>query len=133
MKASWFKKHGYRKADRQGLAVLLFKPFTNDAKPPRWFEKNLQSPELVPGRVTVTAFVNGWCLAQNLIYERARRAAQEFGDRVVFREIDTSDRDVVAEWGITDAVFVDDKQVRAGPPPSYERIRKMIHKRVKRL
>ena len=36
MKASWFKKHGYRKADRQGISVLLWKPFTDDAKPPRW-------------------------------------------------------------------------------------------------
>lgn len=133
MKASWFKKHGYRKVDRQGLSVLLWKPFTDDVIPPRWFEKNRKLPDLTPDRVTVTAFVNGWCLAQNLIYERAKRAAHEISDKVVFREIDTSNRDVMAEWGIADAVFIDQKQVQAGPPPSYEKIKKLIEKRVKKL
>lgn len=32
MKASWFKKQGYRKADHQGMAVLLWKPFTDVAE-----------------------------------------------------------------------------------------------------
>ena len=84
-------------------------------------------------KTLVSAFVNGWCLAQNLIYERAKRAALEFGDKVVFREIDTSDRNIIAEWGISDVVFIDKKQVQSGPPPSYEKIKKLIEKQVKRL
>lgn len=36
MRASWFKKHGYRKADAMGMQVLLWKPFIEGAKPPRW-------------------------------------------------------------------------------------------------
>ncbi|MEN8235062.1 MAG: GNAT family N-acetyltransferase, partial [Actinomycetota bacterium] len=36
MKARWFKKHGYRAVDRQGMRSLLWKPFTEDAVPPRW-------------------------------------------------------------------------------------------------
>ena len=132
MKASWFKKHGYRKADRQGISVLLWKPFTQDAQPPRWFPKMRKQPELVPGKVTVTAFVNGWCLAQNLVYERAKRAAAEFGDKVVFQEIDTSSRSTVAEWGLSDAVLVDGKNIQKGPPPNYDKIRKLIRKRVAR-
>jgi GNAT superfamily N-acetyltransferase len=133
MKASWFKKHGYRKADRQGIAVLLWKPFSEDARPPRWFSKTGKRPEPVPGKVNVIAFSSGWCLAQNLVYERARRAATELGDKVVFREIDTSTRDAVAEWGVSDAVFVDGKNLQKGPPPSYEAIRKTIAKRAARL
>ena len=35
MKASWFKKRGYRKVDRVSLRVLMWKPFEGDAKPPR--------------------------------------------------------------------------------------------------
>ena len=27
MKASWFKKQGYKKVDKNGMAVLVFKPF----------------------------------------------------------------------------------------------------------
>ena len=131
MKASWFKKHGYRKADRQGISVLLWKPFTDDAQPPRWFPKVDKRPEPVPGKVNVTAFSSGWCLAQNLVYERAKRAAAEFGDAVVFREIDTSERSAVAEWGVSDAVFVDGKNLQKGPPPSYEKIRKAIARRAR--
>jgi len=52
---------------------------------------------------------------------------------VVFREIDTFDRERFLEWGIADALFIDDKQVRTGPPPSYEKIKKIIAKRVRKL
>jgi len=133
MKASWFKKHGYRKADRQGLAVLLWKPFAEDARPPRWLSKTRPRLDPIPGKVNVTAFVSGWCLAQNLVYERAKRAAAELGDRVVFREIDTSTRSAVAEWGVSDAVLVDGKNLQKGPPPSFEKIRSSIAKRLRGL
>ena len=76
---------------------------------------------------------SGWCLAQNLVYERAKRAAGEFGDKVVFQEIDTSSREAIARWGIADAVFVDGKNLQKGPPPSYDRILALIGKRVRRL
>jgi hypothetical protein len=65
----------------------------------------------------------------NLIVERARRAATEFGDKAAYREIDTSEPGVVAESGISDAVFVDGKPVRSGPPLSYEKIRSIVAKR----
>lgn len=131
MKASWFRKHGYRKADRQGISVLLWKPFTPDARPPRWFPRSARRPESIPGKVNVTAFSNGWCLGQNLVYERAKRAAAECGDTVVFREIDTSTRAAVSEWGLSDAVLVDGRTLQKGPPPSYEKIRRAIAKRLR--
>ncbi len=133
MKAAWFKKHGYRRADRQGISVLLWKPFVEGARPPRWFPKSSRQPEPIPGKVNVTAFSSGWCLASNLVNERARRAAAELGDAVVFREIDTSERSAVAEWGVSDAVFVDGKNVQKGPPVGYEKIHRMIAKRARKL
>lgn len=131
MKASWFKKHGYRKADRQGISVLLWKPFVDDAKPPRWLPKAGKVPEPIPGKVNVTAFTSGWCLAQNLVYERAKRAASELGDGVVFREIDTSERSAVAQWGLSDAVLVDGKNLQKGPPPSYKKIHNAIASKIR--
>lgn len=133
MRASWFRKHGYRKADRQGIAVLMWKPFTDDARPPRWFPRTAAMPEPVPGKVNVVAFTSGWCLAQNLVYERAQRAAAEFGDRVAFHEIDTSTPAAVARWGHADAVLLDGRNLQKGPPPSYQAIRKAIAKRVAHL
>jgi len=132
MKASWFKKHGFQKVDKHSGQVLIWKPFDDEAVPPKWI-KQKKTPEKIPGKVTVTAFLNGWCSAQNIVFERAKRAASEFGDMVVFCEINTSDREVFLEWGISDALFIDNKQVRTGPPPSYNKIRKKIAKRVRKL
>ncbi|MFC1983853.1 GNAT family N-acetyltransferase [Chloroflexota bacterium] len=133
MKASWFKKQGYTRVDKQGFLgqVLLWKPFTDDAVPPKWIRQK-KKPEEIPGKVAVTAFLNGWCPAQNIIFERAKRAASEFGDKVVFQKIDTFNKETFLEWGITDALFIDNKQVRTGPPPSYDKIRKMIASRVRK-
>ncbi len=132
MRASWFRKHGYRKIDRLGLMALLWKPFTPDAVPPRWIRPK-KTPAAEAGKVVVTSLLNGWCPAMNLVHERARRVAGEWGDRVEFREIRTDDRAVFLEWGRSDALFVDDRQIRNGPPPSAEKIRRAIARRVKRL
>lgn len=131
MKASWFRKQGYRKVDKNGMAVLMWKPFREGAEPPRWI-KEKKRPAREAGVVTVTSFLNGWCPAQNIIHERARRAAQEFGDVVRFKEVDTFDRCTLCEWGIADAVYIDDKRLGWGPPPSYEKIKNKIAKRVKK-
>jgi GNAT superfamily N-acetyltransferase len=132
MRASWFKKQGYRKVDKEGIQVLLWKPFTEAADPPKWI-KEKKKPARIPGKVTVTSFINGWCPAQNIVYERAKRASAEFGDKVVFQEIDTFDRSTMLEGGHSDALFIDGKEIRTGPPPSYEKLRKLIERRVKRL
>lgn len=132
MKAGWFKKQGYKKVDRDWIAVLLWKPFSSNVTPPKWVKRK-KKPETMPGKVTVTAFKNGWCPAQNLTCERAKRAVLEFGDKVIFNEIDTFDKNVFLEWGISDALFIDDKQIRTGPPLSYDKIRKKIEKKSKKV
>lgn len=132
MRASWFKKQGYVKVDKQSISVLLWKPFSNDAIPPKMIRQK-KKPIKIPGKISVTSFINGWCPAQNMVFERAKRAASEFGDKVVFTEIDTFNRETFLEWGIADALFIDEKEIRTGPPPSYEDIKKKIAKRVKKL
>lgn len=134
MKASWFKKHGYIKADQNGFLgeVLLWKPFSDDAAPPRLVHPK-KKPGTVSGKVTVTAFVDGWCPGMNMTYERVKRAASDFGDEVEFRKTDTLDREIFKEWGISGALYIDDREVNIGPPPSYEKIKKRIAKQVKKL
>lgn len=132
MRAGWFKKHGYQKVDRSGISVLLWKPFADDAFPPRWI-KARKKPELVSGKVVVTALANGWCPGINGMIERARQISSEFGDKVVYQEINTSSRVVVREWGLSDGLFVNDRNIYKGPPLSYEKIKKIIEKKVRRL
>ena len=131
MKASWFRKQGYKRVDKDGMRMLMWKPFVAEAVPPQWIHvKNKPGKEA--GKVAVTAFLSGWCPAQNIVFERAKRAAAEFGDRVEFLEVNTVDRDVFLRWGISDALYIDGKEVRTGPPPSYEKIRKKIARRVRK-
>jgi GNAT superfamily N-acetyltransferase len=132
MRASWFKKQGYKKVDKAGMQVLLWKPFAEDAVAPKWIREKKRPPKK-EGKVSVTAFLNGWCPAMNMTFERAKRAAREFGDQVEFQDIRTIDRATFLDWGIADAVFIDGKPVRTGPPPSYDKIKKKIAKRVKKL
>ncbi len=132
MKASWFKKHGYKKVDSQRGLVLLWKPFSSDAIPPQWIRKKY-TPELTPGKVTVTSFINGQCPAGNMLHERAKRAVNEFGDKVIFSTINTNDREVMHQYGEKDALYIDTKKLTPGPPPSYKKIQRLIAKRVKRL
>jgi GNAT superfamily N-acetyltransferase len=132
MRASWFTKHGYRRVDRIGMQELLWKPFAPDAIAPKWFRAK-QKPETIRGKVVVTSCISGWCPAQSLVSQRAKRASLAFGNMVEFHEIDTFDRQKIKEWGVSDALFIDDKQIRTGPPPSYEKIRKQIGKRIHRI
>lgn len=132
MKAAWFKKHGYKKADRESIRVLVWKAFSPEAQAPRWIRQQKIVPH-ISGKVTVTAFINGWCPAQNMVFERAKRACAEFGDKVLFEKIDTADRQVFLEWGIDDGIFIDGKRLSFGPPLSYEKIIKKIARRVKKL
>lgn len=129
MRASWFRRHGYRRVDRQGISLLVFKRFTPDARAPAWAPRGAP-PEPVPGRTTVTCFSNGWCSAMNASCERARRAAASFGDAVVVRTIDTRDPAVARHWGHSDALFIDRDEVRTGPPPSERRLRRLIRDKV---
>lgn len=132
MKASWFKKHGYQKADRDSLRLLVWKAFSPDAGPPSWIRQKKKNSEN-PDKVVVKAFINGWCSAQNMVFERAKRASLQFGDKVGFETVDTSVREVFLEWGISDGIFVDGKLITTGPPLSYEKLMKIISKKVRRL
>lgn len=134
MKSSWFKKQGYKVIDKLGFLGprLLWKPFTDTAVAPRWIRPK-KTPQPVAGKITITAFLNGWCPAQNMVFERAKRAVAEFGDKVIFQPIDTFDRGTFLEWGISDALFIDGKQINTGPPPAYEKIKKLIANKVRKI
>jgi len=132
MRASWFKKQGYKVVDKDGMMRLLWKPFSDIATPPFWI-KQKKKPVKIPGKVNVSVFKSGWCPAQNLVYERAKRAVKDHGDKIVFNEYNTLDREILKEWGIGDGLFIDKSAVRTGPPPSFEKIKRKINKSVKKL
>ena len=134
MKASWFKKQDYKVVDKDGNQILLWKPFEDNLLEPKWiFQKKKPLKNMNSGKITITTFLSGICPVQNLNYERFNRAANEFKDKIVLQKIDTFCKENRNEWGIRDAVFIEDKCVSAGPPMSYKKIRKKIKKAVKKI
>jgi len=130
MKAAWFKKHGYKKVDADGIARLMWKPFSADAISPKWM-KTIKKPTAGLDKVKISAFVHGWCSAQNIALERLKRIASEFPDKVIYEEYNTRDITVLSEWGLSDALFIDTDHVNTGPPPSYAKLKKLVEKKIK--
>jgi hypothetical protein len=111
---------------------LMWKQFNGNGMPPKFMEPK-RKPGKGTGKVNLDLFINGWCPAQNMSCERARRASMEFQGRIELREFNTRDREVVKEWGIFEGLFLDGKEIRIGPPPSYEKLRKKIARKVKKI
>ncbi|MCF7858329.1 MAG: hypothetical protein K9N07_03260 [Candidatus Cloacimonetes bacterium] len=132
MPSAFYKKYGYKTVDKIAIQELIWKPLTDDVKPPKWRHAK-KKPKKVPGKVTITAFLNGWCTAYLVGFNNFRKAAAEFGDEVEFIIIKTLKPEIIKEWGITDAIYIDDEEINLGPPPSYEVTVKMIRERVERL
>ena len=90
-------------------------------------------PEKGYDKVNVSLFRNGWCPNFNIAYERAIRASGEYQEKIDLRLYDTTDKAVVDEWGITDGLFIDGREVGTGPAPAYKKLVKKISKKVKKL
>jgi GNAT superfamily N-acetyltransferase len=134
MRASWFKKQGYLPVDKQGMQVLLWKPFVVGLTPPAWTgQKKIPARNTNPGKITVTAFLSGGCPVANYNYEKAKRAAAEFEGKTCFNTVDISQTKNIVEWGLADAIFVEDKCISGGPPLTYKQIKAKIAAAVKRL
>ncbi len=131
MRASWFKKHGYQVADKDGMMRLLWKPFQEGAIKPS-FIKQRKKPELISGKVHLSLFLNGWCPAQNMVYERSKKAVVGLEKYVEVSEYNTQDKNIQIEWGITDACFIDQRQIPSGPPASYRKIRRLLERGIRK-
>lgn len=113
---SFYEHMGYSRVDKDGMAVLVWKPFRDTAVPPR-FHRQARRPTGDPRKVSVTAFVNGWCMGACSRCVTAREAVAGLGDIVDYREIDTSDPAALRAWGVSDGVFVEGEPHRPYEPP----------------
>jgi len=132
MNAPWFEKHGYRVADTVGNKALVWKPFKEGAKPPRWVREH-KRPTRVQGKVVITSLNSGWCVSANVLRNTARMVAAEHRGDVVFQEVDTSDRAAMLEWGNADALYIDGERVDEGEPPTHDELEVMVGARIREL
>lgn len=132
MKSSWYKKQGYLSVEKQGIMELVWKPFSTEAEAPRMGKPRKNPPSLKgEGALMVSSFVNGICPAMNIGAERARKAAAALGDKVQFQIISTREPEALKEWGISDALYFNGKEIPLGPPPSQKKLEKLMHKELK--
>jgi hypothetical protein len=68
-----------------------------------------------------------------LFEHRFRRVSAEHGDKVVFNEVSTLAKGAMLAHCQKDAVFIDGKELSPGPPPTEEKVRRILAKRVARL
>jgi len=134
MRASWFKKQGYKPVDKMSVQVLLWKPFSEEAVPPKW-RRPLKKPDSKgsTSQVLVSGFNSGLCPAMNISFERLKRVASEFDAKVKIASYDTSNPQTIQEWGITNALFINKREVALGPPLSCKKIRKLIKREIKKI
>lgn len=112
---SFYEHMGYVRADQEGNDVLVWKPFDGSAEPPRLLRQRKTGP-LHDDRVALVSLFTGWCGGCSFNLE-ARAAARELGDIVDFIEVDTSMRDNLLDWGVSDAVLLEGKSYRSDGPP----------------
>lgn len=125
MPAAYFEARGWREADRRGATRLLWKPFSEEARPPRLIEPSyVFQPS--PGRVVVDLFWNCFCLTSDVEAQRVRDVVAEFGDRVVLNEHRADGAETLAASGIPRALYVDGQEVSWGYEAPRDGIRDAI-------
>jgi len=131
MDLPWFEKQGYVKADEHGGRYLVWKSFSEDASLPKWIEGEFKQ-EQVEGKVKVTSFFSGECSSQNGAHYRAKKAASDYGDRVIFEEIDLSYEENRKKYGFGGGIYINGEDIFdiSVPPPSYDAIRKKIEEKL---
>ncbi len=113
---SFYEHMGYTRVDQEGMAVLVWKPFSDAAVAPA-YRRQAKRPLGDPNRISVFAFLNGWCMGACSQCVTAREAVAGLQHVVDYHEIDTSDRETLREWGISDGVFVEGEPHRPNEPP----------------
>jgi len=133
MRAAWYGKQGFRKADKNSVARLMWKPFSEGAETPRWSRpaEELTHPSR-DGAMPVVSVINGICPAMNVAHQRMRRLAEEFGGRLNYQEYSSVTPEEIKRWGIMDGLYINGKAVNLGPPPSTDKLRKILEKELRR-
>ena len=127
MPAEFFKKMGYTEVQRKGNAALFFKKFSEEGKPPRFFESKYKF-EPIPGKVVVDLFYTHSCLTTYTEAERVRKVCAEFRDKVVLNQYNSDDPETLHKYGVWRAIYVNGSGIGWGYEAPWEGIREAIRK-----
>lgn len=125
MPASYFELLGYKPIESRGRETLLWKPLLPDAEPPHFLQPHYIF-EPIEGSVVVDLFWNLFCQTSVIEAQRVREVCLEFGDRVILREFQAEDREVLLQYQISRAIYVNGKEIGWGCEAPKEGIRDAI-------
>jgi len=114
MPVNFYEHMGYSRVDREDKVVVLWKPFSPDAKPPS-LKRLATPPSKGTRKVKVTVAANGWCGCQK--YLDARKAVTGLEDRVEYEELDAPDVATILHVGNVGGIFLDGKAFKPYAPP----------------
>jgi len=119
---SFYEHMGYQRAEVSGLDVLVWKPFNDRARPPRFLRSSPPAPSTrADGRVEVVSISNGWCGGGCQQCVMVRDALDGLEDKISLTEIYAHDKqDMRARGKSIDMVYVEGEAFRPDGPPAGE-------------
>ncbi len=124
MPAGFFIEHGFQVVAESECAWLLMKAW-REVKLPQFLPRNYQPVPAAAGKTTVDVFWCGQCPFWVHARDELLKVAHELGNRVVVREVNTDDRQVMEQWGIANGVYINGECAFLYPPTESE-IRKAL-------
>jgi len=129
MQASFFEKLGYQEIGRQGSTVIMLKAF-EPIDPPNMHKLNYK-PKLIEGKVVVDVFWNPICLTSIIEIHRVREVCTEYSDKVILREFNCGDKEVLEKYQTSRALFFNGKYKFWGYEAPRDELRKVIEEALK--
>lgn len=138
MPASFFTKRGYKIVDEQNgeiKEILMLKAF-RPVEPPRFLKQKYDyNPKSMSGKVTVEIFWSGGCPHNLISVKLLKDALNEFGDKVIIKEVATNDlaSDIIRKHGYGYGVYISGKPKFWLLGASKEGIREEIERNLHRV
>jgi GNAT superfamily N-acetyltransferase len=104
MPVAFYEHMGYTPVDREDKVVVVWKPFSRDAMPPR-LRRLATPPSRGTDKVDVTVAVNSWCGCYKILC--ARDAVKGLEPWVEYTEVGTPDSANILHLGRVGGIFLD--------------------------
>ncbi len=131
MPASFFEKLGYHRVAQNRDAVIMLKEFET-VEPPVMHRMNYR-PALIPDKVVVDAFWNPVCMTSLGEILHVRDVCSEYGDEVVLNEYNCGDKDILEQFQISRALFINGENKDWGYAAPRDGLRKEINSALEKL
>jgi hypothetical protein len=70
---------------------------------------------------------------QYCLDRKSNKSLRRISGKISLKEYNTRDKTILDEWGISDGLFIDGKEINTGPAPSYKKLMKKINNRAKKI